>query len=160
MVLMPSWLSIGLSALPTLPLLWLLFLWTTGPAGDHLGTAFVVFFAVLASANIAVLVAAFARRRVILGPGALRHRNLGRWRTIAAPDIQAITLHDGGLTAALQIWTTDRHPHTCAALTAKDINVVGDWWLAHRGSAWRPTWEASAMAPSTAQSPSATPQQG
>lgn len=79
------------------------------------------------------------RRRVVLGPDAITLRHVFRTETIALLDIQAITC-EGTMVANLLLWTGDQRSHRVRLLTEADLNVVGDWWIEHRGTGWRPAW--------------------
>jgi hypothetical protein len=87
---------------------------------------------------------------VLLRPDRLSCRNIGRWQDLPAREIQAVTLSGEGLTQTIQVWTQDRRVHRIACVTPVDITVVGDWWLAHRGSDWQPAWTPYSPAPSAA----------
>lgn len=99
-----------------------------------------VLWTVISGLALVLLLAILLRRRVELRGQELRHRNLARWQTIAAPEIQAVTVTGDSINATLRIWTADRRPHACVALSPADLNVIGDWWLAQRGQDWRPLW--------------------
>jgi hypothetical protein len=137
LILRPSWASLGLTAFPLLaPLLalvssgsnsWdqdLLWLWLTA-----------------ATTNLVLLVLVVTRQRVVLRWNGLEQRNLWRSRSVTAADIQAVTVAgNGGLTDSIRIWLADRSSVAVSAVTSADLVIVGDWWLAHRGSGWQPAW--------------------
>jgi hypothetical protein len=88
----------------------------------------------------AVLLAVLLRRAVFLGSESVVLRGLWRSRTVAAADIQSVTVGGGSLARPILLWTADRRRHACPAITEADITVIGDWWLAHRGEQWQPAW--------------------
>ncbi|MDX6217093.1 MAG: hypothetical protein QOG99_2677, partial [Frankiales bacterium] len=103
-------------------------------------------FAPLALETV-VLLAAALRRAVFLGSESVTLRGLWRSKTVAAADIQSVTVGGGSLSQPVLLWTADRRRHSCPAITEADLTVVGDWWLAHRGPDWRPAWTAPVAAP-------------
>lgn len=138
LVVRPSYLTMFYSTMPLLALLIPVATWVRrGTVGDR---GFFVFWLALLAIDGTVAILIGTRRQVELGPTTLRHRNIVRWHTIAAEDIQAVTLSDMGMTETLRVWTSDRQSHRPAALTSRELQLVGDWWVAHRGADWRPAW--------------------
>ena len=144
-VLRPSWSSLGFSAVASLfPLMPL----TTFSLKDG-SEIFGWIWAGLATVSVVSLVVTSTRRRLVLGwEGRLTYRSLGRSRSIEAADIQAITVGEGSLTRPVQAWTAERKRVILPAVTGTDLNLVGDWWLAHRGGGWQPAWTSQTVAPS------------
>jgi hypothetical protein len=137
LVLRPSWASLGLTAFPlvaSLPAL-------VSSSSDGWGRDLRWVWLTAAAANVVLLCLAVTRQRVLLRWDALEQRNLWRSRSVPAADIQAVTVAgNGGLTDSIRIWLADRSSFAVSAVTSADLVVVGDWWLAHRGSAWQPAW--------------------
>jgi hypothetical protein len=118
---------------------------SNSPRGD--GDGFLWAWGALLVLESAVLLAVLLRRAVFLGPESIVLRGLWRSTTVAAAEIQAVTVGGGSLSQPVLLWTADRRRHSCPAITEADLTVVGDWWLAHRGPDWRPAWTTPQAAP-------------
>lgn len=80
---------------------------------------------------------------------AVIHRVFRRAVRVPWSAVQAITLERTALSGSqVAIWTDERR---CLELTAPaallrsrkvaaTVDVIGNWWLAHRGQGWRPAW--------------------
>ena len=97
------------------------------------------------------------RRGLTLRPdAAVVHRPFSSLR-IPWSGIQAVTVEDD-LGCCVLLWTSDRTRHRLAAPATwrrterfdAIVDVIGRWWLDHRGSDWTPLWmptEAPTLAP-------------
>lgn len=145
--LRPSRANVGSAFWPLLPLSVPVFFLTTHDRLDHsqddLFRGMLAFFAI----ELAILLAVALRRAVLLGTETLVLRGPLHSVTLRASDIQAVTATGGALVNAVKVWTADGRSHTCPAVTGVDLEVIGEWWLAHRGDDWRAVWSRPAAVP-------------
>lgn len=145
-MLRPSWgslaLSVGASLVPLIPL---------ASLASSRDQVLVWLWVAVAVVDLMSLTPVLTRRRLALGwDGRLTYRSAWRSRSIDAAEIQAITMGEGSLLRPVQAWTSDRTRVVLPAVTETDLNVVGDWWLAHRGVGWQPAWSPHPPPPSAA----------